>query len=93
MQNGGCGFVLRPEFMFRDGYVPNDASKLTHVEPIHLAVRVIAARWLQRKSARGLVTPFVEVEICGTDYDNAKVRTKNINDNGFNPIWNEVPKD
>ena len=36
-----------------------------------------------------MVSPFVEVEICGADYDNAKVKTKTINDNGFNPVWGE----
>jgi hypothetical protein len=28
-----------------------------------------------------MVSPFVEVEICGADYDNAKFKTKTISDN------------
>jgi hypothetical protein len=36
-----------------------------------------------------MVSPFVEVEICGADYDNAKFKTKTISDNGFNPVWDE----
>jgi hypothetical protein len=31
----------------------------------------------------------VEVEICGSEYDNAKVKTKTVGDNGFNPVWDE----
>ena len=46
-------------------------------------------RYLSRKTGRGIVSPFVEVEICGADYDNAKFKTKTISDNGFNPVWDE----
>lgn len=49
-----------------------------------------ATRYLGRKSGRGMVSPFVEVEICGADYDNLKQKTKTINDNGFNPVWDET---
>ena len=54
-----------------------------------LGVRILAARHLTRKSGRGMVSPYVEVEICGADYDNAKFKTKTIHDNGFNPMWDE----
>ena len=49
----------------------------------------MAARYLSRKSGRGMVSPNVEVEVCGTDYDNAKFKTKTLTDNGFNPVWND----
>ena len=50
----------------------------------------MAARYLSRKSGRGILfSPYVEVEICGADYDNAKYKTKSVNDNGFNPDWND----
>jgi hypothetical protein len=48
------------------------------------------SRYLGRKSGRGMVSPFVEVEMCGADYDNLKQKTKTINDNGFNPVWDET---
>lgn len=76
--------------MFREGYLPTDVRGLTHVEPLCLVVRIISARHLSRKSVRGMVSPFVEVEIVGADYDNAKFKTKTISDNGFNPVWEEV---
>lgn len=51
----------------------------------------MAARYLSRKSGRGILfSPYVEVEICGADYDNAKFKTKTVNDNGFNPVWNDT---
>ena len=50
----------------------------------------MSARYLGRKSSRGIVfSPHVEVEICGADYDNARYKTKSVNDNGFNPDWND----
>ena len=36
-----------------------------------------------------MVSPYIEIEICGADYDNSKFKTKTISDNGFNPVWDE----
>eukprot|EP00095_Tigriopus_kingsejongensis_P002053 maker-scaffold254_size236139-snap-gene-1.12 protein:Tk02053 transcript:maker-scaffold254_size236139-snap-gene-1.12-mRNA-1 annotation:"1-phosphatidylinositol -bisphosphate phosphodiesterase gamma-1" len=89
MQNGNCGYVLRPEFMFKEDFSPQDPSSLSNRDPKLLGIRILAARHLSRKSGRGMISPFVEVELCGADYDNAKFKTKTISDNGFNPFWNE----
>ena len=37
-----------------------------------------------------MVSPFVEVELCGCEYDAAKFKTKTLSDNGFNPVWDET---
>lgn len=57
---------------------------------ILLGIRVLAGRHLSRKSGRGMVSPFVEIELCGADYDGTKRRTKTIGDNGYNPFWDEA---
>ena len=31
-----------------------------------------------------------KVEICGNEYDNVKHKTRTINDNGYNPVWDET---
>ena len=55
-----------------------------------IGVQIMSARYLSRKSGRGILfSPYVEVEICGAEYDNAKFKTKTVNDNGFNPVWND----
>jgi len=99
MDNGRCGYLLRPEFMFKDGYLPSDRggpAEVSGVSSLELSVRVIAARHLYRSGKdfvsqrRGLVSPLVEVEILGADYDNIKQKTKTISDNGLNPVWNET---
>lgn len=89
LQNGKCGYVLRPDFMHDDGYDPYDRTTLKSVHPVTLSIKVIAARHLM-KSGRGIVSPFVEIEIVGADYDNCKYKTGTIPDNGLNPVWNEA---
>lgn len=40
-------------------------------------LQIISARHLM-KSGRGIVSPFVEIEIAGTDYDATKCKTNTI---------------
>ena len=99
LDNGQCGFLLRPEFMFRPGYLPSDpggAAEIGGVSSLELAVTVLAARHLYRSvkkfgsQRQGLVSPLVELEVLGCDYDNVKHKTKTIPDNGLNPVWDET---
>lgn len=90
--NGGCGFVLKPEFMSLDDFDPNDSSTVAGVDPVLITIRIIGARHLwSGKAGRNITSPLVEVEILGACYDQGiKHRTKAVADNGFNPIWNEM---
>ncbi|XP_054856384.1 1-phosphatidylinositol 4,5-bisphosphate phosphodiesterase gamma-2 [Eublepharis macularius] len=83
--NGRTGFVLQPECMRTEGYdpMPNETKKKLQMI---LTVRVIGARHLP-KPGRSIACPFVEVEICGAEYDNNKFKTTVVNDNGLNPVW------
>ena len=89
LDNGKCGYLLRPQFMFRDEYLPSDpgAPGIASVAAMDLTVRVMAARHLMKP--KGMASPFVEVEVIGADYDNVKLKTKVVQDNGFNPVWDE----
>jgi len=90
LDNNNCGYLLRPEFMFSDGYLPHDsgAPAVSGTSPLDLTIRIMGARHLMR-SGRGLVSPYVEVEVIGAEYDSVKHKTKVVSDNGFNPIWDE----
>ncbi|XP_055354504.1 LOW QUALITY PROTEIN: 1-phosphatidylinositol 4,5-bisphosphate phosphodiesterase gamma-1-like [Paramacrobiotus metropolitanus] len=89
MQNGGCGYVLKPGFLHSEDYDPCEAKTLKGVvEPIVLCVTIIAGRQLL-KSGKGISSPAVQVEVTGADYDCKKFRTK-ASDNGFRPVWNET---
>lgn len=73
--NGNCGYVLRPDFLLRPDYEPSDPSSLAGVS---ISIQVIAARHLIR-SGRSTTSPFVDVEILGSDYDTGiKLTTKTI---------------
>ncbi|XP_063311785.1 1-phosphatidylinositol 4,5-bisphosphate phosphodiesterase gamma-1 isoform X2 [Pelobates fuscus] len=83
---GRCGYVLQPNSMREDPFDPFDKSSLRMLEPVTVYIEVLGARHLP-KNGRGIVCPFVEVEICGADYDNAKQKTEFVVDNGLNPVW------
>uniref|UniRef100_A0A1A8QQB6 Phosphoinositide phospholipase C n=1 Tax=Nothobranchius pienaari TaxID=704102 RepID=A0A1A8QQB6_9TELE len=85
MLGGGSGYVLQPDIMREDLFDPFDKNTLL-VEPITIQLQVLGARHLP-KNGRSIVCPFVEVEICGTDYDNCKCKTDVVADNGLNPVW------
>lgn len=88
-ENGGCGYVLKPEFML-ENYNPFDKKTVEkRTKPMTVMLRIIGARHLN-KSGRGTASPSVEVEIIGADYDSGvKLVTKTVADNGINPIWND----
>jgi phosphatidylinositol phospholipase C gamma-1 len=76
-QNGSCGYLLKPDFMFRDDFDPYDKNTLVGVEPLTLVIRVIGARHLSR--CRGISSPSVEIEVIGADYDSgSKLTTKTV---------------
>uniref|UniRef100_G3NLI8 1-phosphatidylinositol 4,5-bisphosphate phosphodiesterase gamma n=1 Tax=Gasterosteus aculeatus aculeatus TaxID=481459 RepID=G3NLI8_GASAC len=81
MLGGASGFVPQPDVMRDEAFDPFDKDTL-RVEPI----TVLGARHLP-KNGRSIVCPFVEVEICGADYDGCKCKTDVVADNGLNPVW------
>uniref|UniRef100_A0A3Q3IEB2 Phosphoinositide phospholipase C n=1 Tax=Monopterus albus TaxID=43700 RepID=A0A3Q3IEB2_MONAL len=85
MLGGGSGYVPQPDIMRDDVFDPFDKDTL-HVEPITIQLQVLGARHLP-KNGRSIVCPFVEVEICGADYDSCKCKTDVVADNGLNPVW------
>uniref|UniRef100_A0A8C7TF32 1-phosphatidylinositol 4,5-bisphosphate phosphodiesterase gamma n=1 Tax=Oncorhynchus mykiss TaxID=8022 RepID=A0A8C7TF32_ONCMY len=85
MLGGGSGFVPQPDIMRDDTFDPFDKETL-HLEPITIQLQVLGARHLP-KNGRSIVCPFVEVEVCGADYDCSKSKTDVVADNGLNPVW------
>uniref|UniRef100_A0A8C0BME4 1-phosphatidylinositol 4,5-bisphosphate phosphodiesterase gamma n=1 Tax=Buteo japonicus TaxID=224669 RepID=A0A8C0BME4_9AVES len=82
MLGGRSGYVLQPDIMRDESFDPFDKNSLKIVEPI----TILGARHLP-KNGRSIVCPFVEVEVCGSEYDNSKNKTDVVADNGFNPVW------
>ncbi|NXI30852.1 PLCD4 phosphodiesterase, partial [Sterrhoptilus dennistouni] len=94
-QNGCCGYVLKPPFM-RDEetlFNPSDPSSREGLGPITLTIQVISGQQLPKvaNSKEGaIIDPLVRVEIYGVPADQAHQETKYIENNGFNPRWDET---
>ncbi|NXX83096.1 PLCD4 phosphodiesterase, partial [Urocolius indicus] len=94
-QNGRCGYVLKPPFM-RDEetlFNPSDLSSREVPGPITLTIQVISGQQLPKvaNSKEGaIIDPLVRVEIHGVPADQAHQETKYIENNGFNPRWDET---
>ncbi|CAG7731779.1 unnamed protein product [Allacma fusca] len=89
--NGSCGYVLKPEFMFTKDFDPNNVKLLNklNIQRINLTLTVIAARNLTKPGNKAVIGPFVELEIIGADFDCLKQRTRQNAEFGLSPVWNE----
>ncbi|XP_058535204.1 1-phosphatidylinositol 4,5-bisphosphate phosphodiesterase gamma-1 isoform X1 [Ochotona princeps] len=86
MAGGHCGYVLQPSTMRDEAFDPFDKSSLRGLEPCAICIEVLGARHLP-KNGRGIVCPFVEIEVAGAEYDSTKQKTEFVVDNGLNPMW------
>ncbi len=91
LENGKCGYVLKPEHMIcpADMLAPPVQSA-----GIRLVINVLAANHLPKPGGaqKGeIIDPFVVIHVSGPyAADNEEAKTRTVNDNGFNPIWNQV---
>lgn len=89
LDNGNCGYVLQPDILLDPSFNPYDPSTFKNIEPLNISLTLIAARHLP-KTGRGLVSPFISVEIVGLPLDSQRsFQTKTKSDNGLCPTWLE----
>ncbi|XP_044524583.1 1-phosphatidylinositol 4,5-bisphosphate phosphodiesterase eta-2 [Gracilinanus agilis] len=94
--NGNCGYVLKPQCMCQGVFNPNSEDPLPGQLKKQLILRIISGQQLPkpRDSMLGdrgeIIDPFVEVEIIGLPVDCNKEQTRVVDDNGFNPMWEET---
>ncbi|XP_029453200.1 1-phosphatidylinositol 4,5-bisphosphate phosphodiesterase zeta-1 isoform X2 [Rhinatrema bivittatum] len=90
--NGGCGYLLKPEFL-RNANSQYDANSRRHNFPqVTLSLRIISGFQLQPSSLSSTNTadPLMIVEIHGVPADQAKQMLRAKKNNAFNPQWNET---
>ncbi|GFU32301.1 1-phosphatidylinositol 4,5-bisphosphate phosphodiesterase beta-4 [Nephila pilipes] len=89
--NGGCGYLLKPDFMRRPDrtFDPFAESPVDGVIAAQCSVRVISGQFLSDKK----VGTYVEVDMYGlpTDTIRKEFRTRMVPSNGLNPVYNEEP--
>lgn len=89
--NGGCGYLLKPDFMRRadKDFDPFADAPVDGVIAAQCSVKVIAGQFLSDKK----VGTYVEVDMFGLPSDTVKkeFRTRLVANNGLNPVYNEDP--
>ncbi|KAJ7995376.1 hypothetical protein DPEC_G00243920 [Dallia pectoralis] len=96
MVNGGSGYVLKPPPMCKGSFNPFSDDPLPACSKKQLVLKIISGQQLPKPpdsmlGDRGeIIDPFVEVEIIGLPVDCCKEQTRVVDDNGFNPVWEET---
>ncbi|XP_073344300.1 1-phosphatidylinositol 4,5-bisphosphate phosphodiesterase delta-1a isoform X1 [Pagrus major] len=94
LPNGVSGYILKPEFLrsLSSQFDPTTLTKGPWLQRKTFHVMVISAQQLpkiNKDKHRSIVDPLVRVELYGVPADNASKETHYIDNNGFNPMWNE----
>nr|XP_018670595.1 uncharacterized protein LOC100182882 isoform X1 [Ciona intestinalis] len=94
--NGGYGYVPKPQCLLEsEHFNPLATSFPKNRDVMQLSIHVISGQHLPKPPSsvlgeRGeIIDPFVEVEIYGVNIDSAKKQTSVVDDNGFNPVWDQ----
>uniref|UniRef100_A0A672JQ63 Phosphoinositide phospholipase C n=1 Tax=Salarias fasciatus TaxID=181472 RepID=A0A672JQ63_SALFA len=86
--NGGCGYLLKPEFMRRTDkhFDPFTEDTVDGIVANTIKIKVISGQFLTDKK----VGVYVEVDIFGLPADTKrKYRTKPSNGNSLDPVWDD----
>ncbi|XP_076116421.1 1-phosphatidylinositol 4,5-bisphosphate phosphodiesterase delta-1-like isoform X3 [Mytilus galloprovincialis] len=93
MDNGGCGYILKPQFLLSSDKFGIVTEKIKNPKRRKLIVKIISAYQIPKpnNSKKGeIIDPFVKIEIHGVKSDQQSVKTSVKNNNGFKPRWDEV---
>lgn len=91
LENGQCGYVLKPPVLRSDNRRRFDPRQSTHLSTStvrRLTVQIINARQLPHVAK--VVNPYAIVAVNGVEKDARAFRTKVVRNNGFDPQWNQT---
>eukprot|EP00298_Acanthocystis_sp_HF-20_P017678 c21805_g1_i1.p1 GENE.c21805_g1_i1~~c21805_g1_i1.p1 ORF type:complete len:645 (+),score=260.24 c21805_g1_i1:322-2256(+) len=92
-QNGGCGYVPKPDYLCDPNEPFNflNAANDRRTRPILLRFMIISGQNFEFPDNDHYKTmdPFIVIQIVGVDCDRMIRVTPTVHDNGFNPVWNE----
>ncbi|XP_061182848.1 1-phosphatidylinositol 4,5-bisphosphate phosphodiesterase eta-1-like isoform X2 [Saccostrea echinata] len=87
MDNGGCGYLLKPGFLLSDDKTANPPTSRKR-----LNITVVSGYQIPKPndSKKGeIIDPFIKMEVHGAKEDTQQCKTSVKNNNGFNPRWDE----
>jgi hypothetical protein len=89
LRNQQCGYVLKPPYML----LPRAGRDVDHMPPRILKLHVISGTHLPKPGGATvgeIIDPYVKISLHGVGLDKMEARTRTIDDNGFNPVWDEI---
>lgn len=89
--NGGCGYILKPSFQLPNSHqIWDGLSKQISCE---MTVTLMSGHYLPKPLGQSdkseVIDPYVTITLHGLESDQKRVVSKHVDDNGFNPVWNE----
>ncbi|CAF0949612.1 unnamed protein product [Rotaria sordida] len=102
IDNGGCGYILKPKYLinaYKINFNPFDYLKKPLMlpdniieHPQRLTITIISGQFLSRsnETTQDIPDPYVVVSTHGILCDQQTQKTKFIENNGFDPLWNET---
>ncbi|KAG5892290.1 hypothetical protein JTB14_020321 [Gonioctena quinquepunctata] len=91
--NGKCGYVSKPNVMWDRSHVmyrrfnPWD-KEFDGIHSSQIVINIVSGQYVGQGNVN--LSSFVEVEVIGIQVDCNKQKTKTIQKNTLNPIWNET---
>ncbi|XP_054845106.1 1-phosphatidylinositol 4,5-bisphosphate phosphodiesterase zeta-1-like [Eublepharis macularius] len=92
MDNGGSGYILKPEYLRKKHTEYNPFDVIGKYHPVTLTIKIISGHQLppSNLSKSNKADPLVKLEIHGVPEDMSKHQTSVIKNNAFNPRWDET---
>ncbi|NXA36755.1 PLCZ1 phosphodiesterase, partial [Eudromia elegans] len=92
LDNGGCGYILKPEFLRKVNSTFNPHKVSGESTPLALSIRLISGHQLPRGTLlkSNKAEPFVQIEIYGVPEDQAKRQSSVVKSDALSPRWNET---
>ncbi|XP_029896833.1 1-phosphatidylinositol 4,5-bisphosphate phosphodiesterase zeta-1 [Aquila chrysaetos chrysaetos] len=92
LDNGGCGYILKPEFLRNRNstFTPHNVGRYS--KPMSLSIRLISGHQLppSNLSKTNKADPLVQIEIYGVPEDQVKKKSSVIKSNALSPRWDET---
>ncbi|KAM9807850.1 1-phosphatidylinositol 4,5-bisphosphate phosphodiesterase zeta-1-like [Neosynchiropus ocellatus] len=87
LDNGGCGYVLKPAVLTCSEKSFNPHCRQRDVKPTQLLIKVISGSNLPIIRSSRVLDSFVKVEIHGIGSDYCQKSTSTVKNNSLNPYW------
>ncbi|NWJ04919.1 PLCZ1 phosphodiesterase, partial [Crypturellus undulatus] len=92
LDNGGCGYILKPDFLRNLNSTFSPYKVAGESTPIALSIRLISGHQLppSNLSKGNKADPLVHIEIYGVPEDQMKKQSSVVKGNALSPRWNET---